>query len=278
MIGAALARGLRAAGRRVLATSRRATPGAEVMRVDLDSPPTVWDGPPVSAAYLCAAVTRLDACRRDPAGAARVNVDGATRLARLLAGQGAYVVYLSTNHVFDGTRPYRRPDEPTCPLNEYGRQKAAAEERILRLGESAAVLRLTKVLGERVALFDAWMEALRSGERVRPYSDLSMAPVPLPAVMACLARLGRLRLPGVHHLSGNRDVSYAAVARAAAALAGADGKLVAPVAVRAADPGADPPPRYTTLAVEGPGFAATDVDATIRAALTYSTAARLPAA
>src|SRR5437016_3263455 len=128
MIGGALLRRLHAAGRPALGTSRRPDAGQGLMSLDLAAPPDKWDGPLVAVAYVCAAVTRLEACRRDPHGAARVNVDGTVRLARLLAGQGAFVVFLSTNHVFDGTRPYRPPHEATCPLNEYGRQKAMAEE------------------------------------------------------------------------------------------------------------------------------------------------------
>jgi dTDP-4-dehydrorhamnose reductase len=278
MIGGALLQRLRAVGRRALGTSRRPHHDKSIVHLDLGKPPGVWDGPPVRTAYLCAAVSRLDACRRDPEGSAQVNVAGAVRLARLLAAQGAYVVFLSTNHVFDGTRPYRRPDEATCPFNEYGRQKAAAEVQVLSLGTSAAALRLTKVLGDRVALFDAWAVSLRRGECIRPYSDLSIAPVPLRTAVECLARLGRQRLPGVHHLSGDRDVLYADVARTVAELAGADEMLVEPVATLTAQPDADPPPRYTTLAVTRCGFTAPDVDATIRAAFEKPTDAASHAA
>jgi dTDP-4-dehydrorhamnose reductase len=271
MIGGALLRRLCAAGRHALGTSRRAEPGQGVVSLDLAKLPGNWDGPPVATAYVCAAVTRLEACRRDPEGSALVNVEGTVRLARMLAEQGAHVVFLSTNHVFDGTRPYRRPNEATCPLNEYGRQKAAAEEQILVQASSAAVLRLTKVLGERVALFDGWTAALRRGEVIRPYSDLGMAPVPIETVVEVLARLGEQRLGGVHHLSGNRDVSYAKIVRLAAHVEGVSQDMVRAVAVRSADPSAEPPPRCTTLDMAGLplrlGVSVPDVAATIRSVL-----------
>jgi dTDP-4-dehydrorhamnose reductase len=266
MIGAALARRLQAAGRRVLGTSRRPDTSDGLFYLDLADPPATWLGPPVATAYLCAAVTRLEACRSDPVGSARVNVEGVVQLARLLANQGAYVVFLSTNHVFDGARPYRRPEEPTCPLNEYGRQKAGGEEQILKLGNSTAVLRLAKVLGERVPLFEAWTEALRNGECIRPYADLSMAPVPLVTVTQVLARLGEQRRAGIHHLSGNRDIAYAEIALLAGRLAGAE-EMVRPVAAQEADPSAEPPPRHTTLDMAGLparlGVSVPDVAATI---------------
>jgi len=261
MIGSALLRTLRASGRRVLGTSRRhANPGAEMHYLDLGAAPERWDGPRVSVAYLCAAVARLDACRRDPAASARVNIDGTCRLARALAAAGAFVLYLSTNQVFDGTLPYRRPDEGPCPLSEYGRQKAAAERRILDLGEKAAVLRLTKVFSDDIPLFAGWTSALRRGERIRPFADMWMAPLPVASVTAALASLGGQRRPGIFHLSGEYDISYAQAARLAAQLLGADQALIEPIATRQADPAADLPPRHTTLDMAG-------LPATLRKAL-----------
>jgi len=58
--------------------------------------------------------------------------------------QGSFVIFLSSNQVFDGTTPYRHSDEAVCPLNEYGRQKAAFENWLLGRSKPAAILRLTK--------------------------------------------------------------------------------------------------------------------------------------
>jgi dTDP-4-dehydrorhamnose reductase len=267
MIGSALLRALRASGRRAIGTSRRRSmAGSDTLYLDLCAAPERWDGPPVSVAYLCAAVARLDACRRDPAGSAHVNIDGACRLARALAAAGAFVLYLSTNQVFDGTLPYRRPNEAPFPLSEYGRQKAAAERKIIELGDKAAVLRLTKVLGDHVPLFAGWTAALGRGERIRPFADMWMAPLSIDSVTLALARLGGQRRPGIFHLSGDYDISYADAARMAAQMLGADLSLIEPIATRQADPAADVPPRHTTLDMAGlpatlgmtlPGLAAT---------------------
>jgi dTDP-4-dehydrorhamnose reductase len=275
MIGGALLRRLRSLGRPALGTSRRHELPGQVRHLDLAQPPATWDGPPVSVAYLCAAVARLDACRRDPEGSARVNVEGTCRLAAALAATGAFVVYLSTNQVFDGTVPNRRPEEAPCPQSEYGRQKAAAEQQIARLG-TAAVLRLTKVFGESVPLFAGWAAALRRGERIRPYADMWMAPLPVSCVTTVLQRLGRLGRPGIYHLSGGRDVTYAEAARLAVQLLDADEALIEPVVTRETDPSAEAPPRHTTLDMAGlpqrVGLALPDVYATIRAALATETA------
>ena len=95
----------------------------------------IWTtgGAPIrsGAAVLAAAVTKLDACERDPEATARVNVEANLALAAMLASQGVYVVFLSSNQVFDGTRPHRLGSEPTSPQTVYGRQKAEVESRLL---------------------------------------------------------------------------------------------------------------------------------------------------
>src|SRR5262245_57753839 len=114
-IGRALVAGLAARGLTAIGTTRhheRAGPGRPYLdrADDLDA----WRPPgPIGAAVLAAAVTRLDACEREPEATARVNVGANLALADRLAASGAYVIFLSSNQVFDGTRAHRRADEPT---------------------------------------------------------------------------------------------------------------------------------------------------------------------
>lgn len=263
-VGRALVVALRAAGRPCAGTSRR--PGADRL-LDLADPPSRWDGPPVSVVYLCAAVARLDACERDPGGTARVNVDGVAAVARTLAARGAFPVFFSTNHVFDGERSHRRPDEPVCPRNEYGRQKAAAETEVLALG--GAVLRMTKVLGDTVPLFATWVTAAATTGVVRPFADMVMSPVPLGTAVASAMGIGERRRSGVYHLSAGRDITYADAATVGLTAAGFDPRVVKPVF---AGPAAACPP-HTTLAGDGLGVFVPEVEDTVRAAFRASTRA-----
>ena len=62
-----------------------------------------------------------------------------------------------------------------------------------------------------------------------------MAPVPLYCVVTVLQVVTEAKLSGIWQISGERDVSYAEIARIGARLVGADESLVQPV--RAADVG-----------------------------------------
>ena len=60
---------------------------------------------------------------------------------------GAVMVTLSTDYVFDGRAPPYRPDATPNPLNEYGVSKLHAEQAMLAvLGSDAIVLRVPSAL------------------------------------------------------------------------------------------------------------------------------------
>lgn len=209
-IGGALAVTLVRRGWRVTGTSRRGGPAAaDCERLPLDlADPAGWPAlPRADAVFLCAAMTRQAACRDEPALAARVNRDAPLRLADKAAEGGGRLLFLSSSAVFDGRVPNRDADDPTCPLNEYGRLKAGAEAGVLAR-PGGTVVRLTKVLHAGLPLFRGWLDALRGGGTVRAFADLTMAPIALADAVDGLARIGESGETGLFQLSAARDISY----------------------------------------------------------------------
>jgi len=249
MIGRALADVLTTDGHAVFATTRR--PGAAGPRripLDLSADPSTAALPEsVSVAYLCAAVTSVQQCERDPEGTAKVNVDHTLALARRLTDQGARVVFLSTNIVFDGRQDFAKPEDATAPHSAYGRQKLAVEQGLLRLNRAHSIVRLTKVLGPKPALLLDWVRRLQAGEPIEAFRDKVMSPVPLSFVTEVLRRLGDGTHGGIFQVSGPRDVTYVEIALHLAARVGAPASLVRPVDGRAKLLEASLAPDHTTL-------------------------------
>ena len=219
--------------------------------LDLEEGADEWRCPrPIDVAVVCAGVSKIKACKQNVEATARVNVQGVSALAKALVARGAFVVYLSSNHVFEGSVPYRAPDDPVSPVTEYGLQKAEAERRISQLGDRASIVRFTKVLGPADHLFTAWSRALRNGEIIRPFSDMYMAPVPLWFAVSMLKQVADMRLPGILQVSGERDICYADAAHLGARLLGADLGLVQPVDASQSGLYMEPVSAHTTLDIE----------------------------
>lgn len=229
MLGSSLLKHLSRLGREAQGTSRRTSANREVLPLDLSQDAASWRLPPeVETAYICAGIAGLAACRENPAGTRRVNVEATAELCRLLTRRGAFVVFLSTSQVFDGSEPLVPAGRRPSPLSEYGRQKAAAERALLESGESpAAVVRLTKVLGPN-DLLAGWARRLAAGKTVEPLQDLMLCPVPLSGVVTLLSLIGILREPGLWQVSGEQDVTYAQAAQWGARIMGAPLELVRP--------------------------------------------------
>jgi dTDP-4-dehydrorhamnose reductase len=249
LIGRALVRQLAGEGRDVLATTRRrGLAGPQRPYLELAQDPSGWTPPqPVSVAFLLAASANQLSCCADPDVSRKINVDHTVALARRLTGQGAFVVFTSTNLVFDG----ETPRYPTCaspaPTSEYGRQKAAAERQLLALGASVAVVRLTKVLAADMPLIGGWIEALKAGKPVNAFSDLICAPMPVGYVAQALARIGAAGRSGLFHLSGADEVSYVTLAQSLAAKLGVDRGLVRATTSTAAGVALQSIPKHSSL-------------------------------
>jgi dTDP-4-dehydrorhamnose reductase len=249
LIGGELFRRLRNAGEQVVGTTRRSQQLDEgVAYLDLLEHPDKWQPPlPATVAILCAGVTRLQECQSDPGASARINVEAISALATNLASRGSFVIYLSTNQVFDGSKPLRAADDPLSPQTEYGRQKAEAERRIRPLGNSAAIVRFTKVFEPKPPLFLNWVKALRKGDEICPFSDMVMAPVPVRCAAEGLHRVAQTKRPGIFQMSADTDITYEEAARHLAARVSGKDNLVHPI--RASESGLFPAPlpMHTTL-------------------------------
>jgi len=249
LIGRALADYLLSAGESIVETTRRPDTTSK-RRVFLDLTEDVSDWRPpcqVSVAYLCAAVSTVDHCRRDPIQSAIVNVRNTVALAKALVASGTFVIFPSTTLVYDGSVPFRKEDDPVCPVAVYGVQKAEAEKKLLAMGNSVAVVRLSKVLSPDMPLVKGWIEALRSNKPISAFSDKVMAPVSLSFVIDVLHRIAEARLPGIIHVSGRKDVTYEEVGRHIASLIGANPDLVRATTAREGGLSPEEAPLHTTL-------------------------------
>lgn len=93
--------------------------------------------------------SRPDVVERDPAAFRKINVHTPYVLGMMCSQHNVHYVHVSTQAVFDGTEPPYREDALRSSVNEYGWQKAEAEERVYQSGNRWTIVRPTFVLGVR---------------------------------------------------------------------------------------------------------------------------------
>jgi dTDP-4-dehydrorhamnose reductase len=99
------------------------------------------------AIVVAAAERRPDICENDPSLAKALNVDALGFIGSIANEIGAWVLSISTDYVFDGTRPPYQPEDAPNPLNAYGRSKLEGERALTRSTARSCVLRLPLLYG-----------------------------------------------------------------------------------------------------------------------------------
>jgi dTDP-4-dehydrorhamnose reductase len=234
-----------------LARALAAFPGTVVVgRPDFD-----FDRPETVGAVLAAvrprlvvnaaAYTAVDLAESQPEAAYRANRDGPAALAALCASAGVPLVHVSTDYVFDGTKPgpYTE-DDPVAPQGVYGASKLAGEAAVLASGAQAVILRTAWVYAPVGRNFVRTMLAAgKSRDRLTVVADQQGCPTVAAdlagAVMAVVARIEATGwqpdYQGVFHAAGSGETTWHGLAVATfeeAARHGAKVPEVVPIRTR----------------------------------------------
>ncbi|AKI03386.1 dTDP-4-dehydrorhamnose reductase (plasmid) [Hoeflea sp. IMCC20628] len=89
-----------------------------------------------------AAFTAVDLAEDEPETVMRMNGDSAGEVALGAAMVGAPVIQLSTDYVYDGTKPFAwTEDDPVNPMSVYGKSKLAGERNVMAANPRHVILR-----------------------------------------------------------------------------------------------------------------------------------------
>lgn len=117
----------------------------DVAELDICDKNAVWNyvsDKKINLIVNCAAYTAVDKAEEDAAFCQRLNEEAPGILARAAQANGAGLIQVSTDYVFDGTAhiPYTEKCEP-CPNSVYGVTKLAGEREVLDNCQESMVIR-----------------------------------------------------------------------------------------------------------------------------------------
>lgn len=183
-----------------------------------------------------AAYTAVDAAETDAEAAYRANRDGPARLARLCREADIPLIHISTDYVFDGTKPAPYVEiDPTGPQGVYGASKLAGENAVIASGAKAVILRTAWVYAATGKNFLLTMLNLaRTRDRLTVVADQQGCPTAADdlagVILAIAARIERdgwqERFGGVFHAAGSGETTWHGFASAIFAAAARHGVRV----------------------------------------------------
>lgn len=219
LLGRAVVKQLRLTGEHELIATGFSRAQTGIYKLDLTNKPAVdrfIDSQQPDVIIHCAAERRPDVSEQMPEAALALNLGATGALAKAAKQQGAWLIYISTDYVFDGTTPsYIESDVPN-PVNFYGESKLGGEQLLLetsadfavvrlpilygqveRVEESAVLVLLNQLVDKKPQNVDHW--AIRS-----PTSTLDVA-MALEQMIAL--KLDNKILKGIYHFSAEQTMS-----------------------------------------------------------------------
>ena len=176
------------------------------------------------AVIHCAAYTDVDGCTRDPERAHEVNAKGTANVAVVCNECECYMIALSTDYVFDGEKgaAYDETDEPR-PISPYGQSKLMGEIYGREAHDRLLIARTQWLYGPNGKNFVATIveKGTELGE-LKVVADEYGSPTYTRDLATRLWELVALQPTGILHCTNAGICSWAQLARAALAGAGAE--------------------------------------------------------
>lgn len=170
-----------------------------------------------------AGLTNVDECERNPKAAQRSHVEGTRNVVAAATDAGARLVYISTDHLWDGTQSFVTEETPPYPINEYARTKLEGERIALQAPMPTLSIR-TNFFGNgrpwRKSFSDWILECLASGSALNMFTDAYFTPIALHHLTELLVDLVSRGETGILHVAGSERLSKYDFAVALAKAAG----------------------------------------------------------
>ena len=182
----------------------------------------------------CAALTDVDYCEDHPNVAYDQNVLASVNIAKIAQKIGAYLIHISTESIFDGTKgDYKEEDIPN-PINVYGTTKLEAEQKISSIHSQSCIVRTT-IYGwnkrDKFSLAEWMLNKLINSEELPGLKDIYFSPILVNDLAEVLFKLHENKYEGIIHIAGSETCSKLDFAYMIAEAFDLDKSLIKPVSI-----------------------------------------------
>jgi dTDP-4-dehydrorhamnose reductase len=165
-----------------------------------------------AAVVHAAALTDVDKCETNKQLAWKINVEGAESIVEAAKKSRAFLIYISTDYVFNGEKGNYKEADPTDPIDYYGFTKLKAEELVREMLDEYCIARASVLFGSAPATgktnFVLWLlDKFKRGERAKIVTDQWNSPTLNTNMAEMTLEVVERKLTGIYHLSGATRIS-----------------------------------------------------------------------
>ncbi len=185
------------------------------------------------AVVHAAALTNVDKCETEKRLAWKINVEGTENIAKLCKKHDAFLIYVSTDYVFDGEKGMYKETDELAPINYYGLTKLKGEEKVRNWTNEYCIARASVIYGTIPATgkinFALWLlDKLKRKEKVKIVTDQWNSPTLNTNLANMLIEILERKITGIYHLAGATRINRYRFAELLAETFQLNSKLITP--------------------------------------------------
>lgn len=177
-----------------------------------------------------AAYTDVDGSERKKNLAYGINCLGTKNIAALSKKVGAKIIFLSTDHVFDGKNGNFKEEDKTNPINYYGFTKLKGEEEIIKNSDQFTILRISypyRVKYEqKLDPLRFIIKSLAAGRSLQLVSDQFITPTFIDDLALIIFSVIKRNIFGLYHSGGGGCITFFDMGKLISKIFGLDEKLI----------------------------------------------------
>ena len=156
------------------------------------------------------AMTAVDLCETQQDNALKINSQATEILAKECSKINSFMVYVSTDYVFNGNSGLYKENDATNPLGFYGKSKLLGEKSIQNFSSNWCIARTSTPFGLHPTKksFPIWViENLQKQKQIDVLTDQFTSPTYVPNLSRMLIEISERHLTGIIHVAGASKIS-----------------------------------------------------------------------
>lgn len=158
----------------------------------------------------CSGLTSVDECEKRPEASWILNGYVPAKIASLLESSSGFFINISTDHFYSVDLHPRTETEEVRAINQYGYSKLFAEEAVLSINPSSALIRTNFFgLGKRngASLLDLAKRAIEKNESLIGFTDVEFSPIGTSYLSSALSKFLRNPQSGIWNISSSEVIT-----------------------------------------------------------------------
>lgn len=188
--------------------------GGKIHKVDLTSSSNVEaflaEHKPDVVIHM-AAERKPDVCDNKQEQTKALNVSASRSLAQLCKKHNSWLLYFSTDYVFDGKNPPYFPDSKPNPLNFYGETKLAGEQVVSEEHPDSCILRVPVLYGHVESLDESAVSTIAKGLLTDGPVNADHWAIRFPTLVddigLVIGKMLEKKPSGIYHFSGEESMT-----------------------------------------------------------------------